>query len=192
MHIDYASLIWDDMIYQSRQFESKAKYKVAFVRYTKLLISHFIMEDPTIDRRFDEKYHSEEQDHILTRLRTHSTNTTRRGRRIPEFLLSDVVKETEAYKTYDVAEIAAIVGVTEAKKKIKTIGIGRGRGGKKVSDSISVTRKTKKKTTLRDEELTEQEKGEIVAQEKLNIQSERERLIKIKKEKLSLDKNIES
>lgn len=156
MHIDYARLVWDDMVYPARQFVSKKSYKVSFVRYTKLLISHFMAEDAKIDKRLDDKYHSEDMDHILSKVRIHGTNTTNKGKIILDFLLSETVKATEVYKTYDAAKITGLVGITEPSKKSTRSGRGRGRG-KKAGSSGRVTRATKKKTTQRDEELSKEE-----------------------------------
>lgn len=163
-HIYYASLVWDDFIQQSKSFKNKSKYKVHFFRYTKLLISHFMENHPDIDRRAEEKQHSPDHDHILSGVRIQATNTDKIRRKIPDFLISPVVKETTAYKTYEATEKAGVVGKIEKESKsvVTRKTAGRGREGKKASDTGSTTRQPRKKKEhpwkLYDEELRKSNK----------------------------------
>ena len=102
-HIDYAQLIWDEMIFQASKFKLNPKAKIPFYRYTKLLISRFMDKHNDIGKRPDDKHFSESMDYVYTQSKIHSTSTTKQGMRIPDYLLTDVIRETKAYSTYDQA-----------------------------------------------------------------------------------------
>ena len=73
--IDYAKLIWDDMIHQASKFQEDDKAKIPFGRVTKLLIAHFMKTIPEIDPRQDDKFHTPAMDQTYSRARILPTST---------------------------------------------------------------------------------------------------------------------
>ena len=109
-NIDYAQLIWDDMLFQADGIKKQEDKKVPFSRFTKLLVRHFMNKYSDIDPRIDDKQHTPSMDILLSSARVQTTSTTKRGMRIPECLLTDEVRATEAYNIYDAAEESGQVG----------------------------------------------------------------------------------
>ena len=149
-HIDYAQLIWNDMVLQARQFKKATNSKIPFTRYTKLLISLFMHEDPEIDQRIKDKYHTSNMDQMYSRVRIQKTSTTKQGLRIPDLLLTEAVQNTDAFIVYDEAQRNDSVGLTSSKTKTAVKGVGK---GKKVPTSRTKksSRQPKRKLTIRDE-----------------------------------------
>ena len=64
-NIDYAQLIWEDMVYQARQFQKASTTRIPFYRFTKCLIAHFMKIHPDIDRRLEDKKHTTYGSHVF-------------------------------------------------------------------------------------------------------------------------------
>lgn len=116
-NIDYAQLIWVDFVNHAKQFLKSTTARIPFYRFTKCLIAHFIKNYPEIDPRLEDKEHRPSMDHKYSKTRIQKTNTEKQGMRIPDNLISDAVRSTEAYKVYDEAQSINKVGLTETKKK---------------------------------------------------------------------------
>jgi hypothetical protein len=173
--IDYAQLIWEDMVLQARQFKKASNSRIPFYRYTKCLIAHFMHIYPDIDRRSEDKEHTTAMDHMYTRTRIQKTYTQKQGIRIPLSLLTEAVLTTKAYEVFDDAQRNNIVGLTQMKKgktsktatTIKTIPKSR---------TKKVTLQPKKKVTALRDEPTDDE-GNVQEE----TETEKLRLIKKKK-----------
>ncbi|GKD31778.1 hypothetical protein Tco_1242556 [Tanacetum coccineum] len=100
VHIDYAKLIWDDIIFQTVHPRRKAD-TIPFPRYTKLIINHILSIKQDIPKRANEPVHTPGEDDPIISIRIGCSSTKVKGMRIPEVLLNDVIRETTAYKVYD-------------------------------------------------------------------------------------------
>jgi hypothetical protein len=158
--INYAQLIWVDMVNHARQFLKSSTSIIPFYRFTKCLIAHFIEKYPDIDCRSEDKKLTPSVDHKYSKTRIQKTNTQVQGMRIPDNMIPDDVRDTEAYILYDEAQKIGKVGLTQTKKRrtskkqtstastIKTIPKSR---------TKKVTRELKKKVTNLQDEPTDDE-----------------------------------
>lgn len=120
-----------------------------------------------IDLRLEDKIHTTAMDHMYSRARIQKTSTEKQGMRIPERMLTDVVRNTKAFEEYDNAQRNNSVGLTTKKGKTAAKGTTK---SKIVANSRTkkVTCQPKKKlTTIRDEPTDEEEnvQGETETQE---------------------------
>nr|GEZ24502.1 monodehydroascorbate reductase [Tanacetum cinerariifolium] len=100
VHIDYAELIWEDIIYHIMHPGHKAD-TIPFPRYAKLIINHILSIKQDIPKRANEPVHTPGEDESISQLKFGCRSTKMKGMRIPEVLLNDVIRETMAYKVYD-------------------------------------------------------------------------------------------
>ncbi|GKB84088.1 hypothetical protein Tco_0956360 [Tanacetum coccineum] len=100
VHIDYAELIWEDIIFHIMHPRYKAD-TIPFPRYTKLIINHILSIKQDIPKRANEPVHTPGEDESISRIKIGFRSTKVKGMRIPEVLLNDVIRKTTAYKVYD-------------------------------------------------------------------------------------------
>lgn len=96
--IDYASLIWEDLV----KHIQKGGEKIPFVRFTKLLIHNFLEEFDYIPQRLDdEDKHTVKNEPTLKMIKILGTSTRKQGIKLPDCLVTDKVKVPKCYKYYE-------------------------------------------------------------------------------------------
>ena len=145
------------MVHHARQFKKASTSRIPFYRFTKCLIAHFMHTYSDIDLRLEDKIHTIAMDHMYSQARIQKTNTEKQGMRIPERMLTDVVRNTKAFELYDNAQRNNSVGLTMKKGKTAAKSATKSKIVAK-SRTKKVTRQPKKKlTTIRDEPTDEEE-----------------------------------
>ncbi|GJS00988.1 hypothetical protein Tco_0317496 [Tanacetum coccineum] len=96
VHVDYASLLWWDFIHCVQQKKNVIQYP----RFTKLIIVDIMIKYESIPKRLEEDYHSIKDDTTLVNVYTIGKITVT-GMLIPYNLLTDEIRDTQAYKDYE-------------------------------------------------------------------------------------------
>ncbi|GJZ91580.1 hypothetical protein Tco_0663507 [Tanacetum coccineum] len=95
VHVDYASLLWWDFIHCVQQKKNAIQYP----RFTKLINADIMAKYESIPKRLEEDYHSIKDDTPLVNVYT-TGKVTMKGMLIPDDLLTNVIRDTQAYKDY--------------------------------------------------------------------------------------------
>ncbi|GJS92479.1 hypothetical protein Tco_0799447 [Tanacetum coccineum] len=103
-NVDYVSLPWEDFMYQAdnREISSARKEHMPYLRFTKVIISHFISKDNTISMRNMINLHTISDDYLLGTLKFVSKTQDYQQYRslIPDDIINQDIKDFKAYKTY--------------------------------------------------------------------------------------------
>ncbi|GJV46750.1 hypothetical protein Tco_1436962 [Tanacetum coccineum] len=68
-NVDYVYLLWEDLVFQIENKESRKNKYMFYPRFTKVIINHFISQDQSIPRRNKVDWHMANDDPILTTMR---------------------------------------------------------------------------------------------------------------------------
>nr|GEY68440.1 hypothetical protein [Tanacetum cinerariifolium] len=100
--IDYAFLIWEDFVYQVEHKNQKKSNEMYYLRFTKVIIHHFMSKDPSIPRRNKINWHYVRDDSIFSTIKVVSRhqNTQQYDAMLPIELTNDEIRNTKAYKEY--------------------------------------------------------------------------------------------
>ncbi|GJS18018.1 hypothetical protein Tco_0412490 [Tanacetum coccineum] len=100
--VDYVYLLWEDLVYQIENKESRKNKYMFYPRFTKVIINHFMSQDQSIPRRNKVDWHMANDDPILTTMRfiPQPEVVQRYGAILLDYLTNQEMKESEAYKTY--------------------------------------------------------------------------------------------
>ncbi|GJU16866.1 hypothetical protein Tco_1144832 [Tanacetum coccineum] len=100
-NVEYVELLWEDFIYQIDNKAYKKQEKMYYLRFSKVIIHHFLTQD-TLSWRNKIRMHTSKDDYLINTLRFVSTKeeTQIYGAILPDSLTSREMKETKAYKTY--------------------------------------------------------------------------------------------
>nr|GEY65065.1 hypothetical protein [Tanacetum cinerariifolium] len=92
----------EDLVYQIKNKVSKKNTDMYYLRFTKLIINHFMSKDQSIPRRNKVDWHMAKDDPILTTIRFIPKHETiqKYGAILPDTLTNQAMKESDAYKTY--------------------------------------------------------------------------------------------
>ncbi|GJX66045.1 ribonuclease H-like domain-containing protein [Tanacetum coccineum] len=93
VHVDYAALLWECLHYQLMHHTTNVTYP----RFIKIIINHILTMHLEIPKRTNEPYHIVENDEVVKLIFNYG-KTKRRGMRIPGWLLTKEIKQTNAYK----------------------------------------------------------------------------------------------
>nr|GFB64654.1 hypothetical protein [Tanacetum cinerariifolium] len=101
-NIDYAFLIWEDFVYQVEHKNHKKSNKMYYLRFTKVIIHHFMSKDLSIPRRNKVNWHYVRDDIIFSTIKVVSRhqNTQQYGAMLPIELTNKEIRNTKAYKEY--------------------------------------------------------------------------------------------
>ncbi|GKA24156.1 hypothetical protein Tco_0710189 [Tanacetum coccineum] len=149
--VNYVYLLWEDLVYQIENKKSRKNKYMFYPRFTKVIISHFMLQDQSISRR-------------------------NKGAILPDYLTNPAMKASEAYKTYhDLA-----TGKVQPKRKYvrrssrsKTEQAPKPSSGKRVKATAKVAKSGKKKQpalgleTLSEVALTEAEQMKLATKRSL-------------------------
>ncbi|GJW95215.1 retrovirus-related pol polyprotein from transposon TNT 1-94 [Tanacetum coccineum] len=100
--VDYVYLLWEDLVFQIENKESRKNKYMFYPRFTKVIINHFMSQDQSIPRRNKVDWNMANDDPILTTMRFIPQHEVvqRYGAIIPDNLTNPAIKESEGYKTY--------------------------------------------------------------------------------------------
>ncbi|GJY66114.1 hypothetical protein Tco_0468352 [Tanacetum coccineum] len=152
-NVDYVYLLWEDLVYQVENKNSKKKNDMYYPRFTKVIVDYFMAKDQAILRRNKMFWHYAKDDIMFTTIRVISKHqdTQVYGSILPQHLTNQDMLESESYKTYH----AYATG--EKTPKLKSI--------KKKSDFES-SPKTKPTQASKGKRIKTSAKGVILAKKK--------------------------
>nr|GEV73575.1 hypothetical protein [Tanacetum cinerariifolium] len=101
-NIDYVYLLWEDFMFQIENKEAKKTNKMAYPRFTKIIIAYFMLKDQSISRRNKMFWHTTRDDTMFISMRCISRNekTQVYGTILLKELTNQAMLESKAYKTY--------------------------------------------------------------------------------------------
>ncbi|GJU34001.1 hypothetical protein Tco_1182355 [Tanacetum coccineum] len=100
--VDYVYLVWEDLVFQIENKESRKNKYMFYLRFTKVIINHFKSQDLSILRRNKVDWHMANDDPILKTMRFIPQHEVvqRYGAILLDYLTNPTMKESEDYKTY--------------------------------------------------------------------------------------------
>ncbi|GJV23937.1 hypothetical protein Tco_1376632 [Tanacetum coccineum] len=120
IRVDYAELMWEGIYYSLHHPVTSIPY----LRFTKIIISHYMTIFPDISRRARDAYHNLQDDDIIKNIFNPGRNKNKVGMRIPAWMITDEMKLTEHYKMY--AEVFGLdVPLTQSQPTKSTKGTHR-------------------------------------------------------------------
>ncbi|GKA59493.1 hypothetical protein Tco_0758806, partial [Tanacetum coccineum] len=180
-NVDYVYLLWEDLVYQVENKNSKKNNNMYYPRFTKVIVDYFMAKDKSIPRRNKMFWHTDRDDHMYTTIRVISKHqdTQIYDVILPQHLTNQAMLESEAYKTYHAyATSEKILKHKYGKNKVdpesspkkKTAPVSK---GSRVKSSAKMAKSNKKKqpatkpksktlTVLSEVALSEHEQMKIV------------------------------
>ncbi|GKE24145.1 hypothetical protein Tco_1435657, partial [Tanacetum coccineum] len=121
--VDYVYLLWEDLVFQIENNESRKNKYMFYLRFTKVIINHFMSQDQSIPRRNKVDWHMANDDPILTTMRFIPQHEVvqRYDAILLDYLTNPTMKESKAYKTYH--DLATGKIAKSGKKKQPTPGL---------------------------------------------------------------------
>ncbi|GJZ35547.1 hypothetical protein Tco_0581364, partial [Tanacetum coccineum] len=176
--VDYVYLLWEDLVFQIKNKESRKNKYMFYPRFTKVIINHFMSQDQSIPRRNKVDWHMANDDPILTTMRFIPQHEVvqRYGAILPDYLTNPTMKESEAYKTYhDLAtgKVQPKLKYVRRSSRTKTDEAPKPSSGKRVKSTAKVAKSGKKKQpalgleTLSEIALTESEQLKLATKRSL-------------------------
>ncbi|GJZ67181.1 hypothetical protein Tco_0630421, partial [Tanacetum coccineum] len=94
-YVDYVYLLWEDLVYQIENKMSKKNKDMYYLRFTKVIINHFMAKDQSISRRNKVDWHMASNDPILTTMKFIPQHEVVQnyGAILPDTLTNQVIKE---------------------------------------------------------------------------------------------------
>nr|GEZ78764.1 integrase, catalytic region, zinc finger, CCHC-type, peptidase aspartic, catalytic [Tanacetum cinerariifolium] len=101
-NVDYAFLIWEDLVYQVEHKNQKKSNEMYYPRFTKVIIHHFMTKKPSIPRRNRVNWHYVRDDILFSTIKVVSRhqNTQQYDAILPIKLTTEDIRSTKAYKEY--------------------------------------------------------------------------------------------
>ncbi|GKD20925.1 hypothetical protein Tco_1222628, partial [Tanacetum coccineum] len=96
IHVDYAELMWEGVYYSLHHPATSIPY----LRFTKIINSHYMTIFPDISRRARDAYHNLQDDDIMNNIFNSGRNKNKVGMWIPAWMITEEMKLTEHYKMY--------------------------------------------------------------------------------------------
>ncbi|GJV13528.1 hypothetical protein Tco_1355069 [Tanacetum coccineum] len=182
--VDYVYLLWEDLVYQVENKNSKKNNDMYYPRFTKVIVDYFMAKDQAIPRRNKMFWHYATDDFMFTKIRVISKHQDIQvyDAILPQHLTNQAMLESEAYMTYHAyatgektpkpksikkkvdSKSSPKTKLTQASKgkRIKTIA----KGDKPAKKKQSVT-KSKGLTVLSEVALTEAEQIKLATKRSL-------------------------
>ncbi|GKA51536.1 hypothetical protein Tco_0744732 [Tanacetum coccineum] len=100
--VDYVYLLWEDLMFQVENKNSKKNNDMYYPRFTKVIVDYFMAKDQAIPRRNKMFWHHARDDFMFTTVRVISKHqdTQVYGAILPQHLTNQAMLESEAYMTY--------------------------------------------------------------------------------------------
>nr|GEW02894.1 hypothetical protein [Tanacetum cinerariifolium] len=115
-NVDFAKLIWKHFQYQIDYKQSKLKRQeiMPYLRFTKISINYFLSLHKSIPKGLSSRLNTIKDDGVIQRLKfvNKGEDFQEYGRAIPNTMLTDEIKQSEAYKAF----IAYFIGAMPPKK----------------------------------------------------------------------------
>ncbi|GJV85898.1 hypothetical protein Tco_1525796 [Tanacetum coccineum] len=150
--VDYAYLLWEDFVYQSREHDVKREYENVIPRFTKVIVNFFITKDSSIPRRNRVNWHFARDDPMFTTIKVVSRheNTQLYGAIFLDELTNEAIKDSESYKEYYAIASGVEPHKTKASVKKKQVGSDKTKTpptakGKRLKTSAKAAKSAKKK-----------------------------------------------
>nr|GEV59926.1 hypothetical protein [Tanacetum cinerariifolium] len=96
VHANYAELLWEGLHYSLEHPSTLIPY----LRFTKLIVAHYMTAYLEISRRVHDKYHNFENDDIVKSIFNLGKNKEGVGMKIPSWMVTDETKLTQYYCMY--------------------------------------------------------------------------------------------
>ncbi|GJU77309.1 hypothetical protein Tco_1274379 [Tanacetum coccineum] len=152
-NVDYVYLLWEDLVYQVENKNSKKNNDIYYPRFTKVIVDYFMAKDLSIPRRNKMFWHTSRDDPVFTTIRVVSKHqdTQIYGAILPQHLTNQAMLESEAYKTYHAYATGEKIPKTkyaknkadpESSPKKKSAQASK---GKRIKTSTKVAKPVKKK-----------------------------------------------
>ncbi|GJU27893.1 hypothetical protein Tco_1166514 [Tanacetum coccineum] len=87
-HIDYTTLVWDDLIVHVEGIGKKGNTNIPFVRHMKLMIEYFMLKHQWITKRTHAESYTPEMDEPIHKINKSNATTDNAGMVIPNALLT--------------------------------------------------------------------------------------------------------
>ncbi|GKA80646.1 hypothetical protein Tco_0787338, partial [Tanacetum coccineum] len=102
VNVDYVYLLWEDLIFQVENKNSKKNNDMYYPHFTKVIVDYFMAKDQVIPRRNKMFWHYARDDFMFTTIRVISKHkdTQEYGAILPQHLTNQAMLESEAFKTY--------------------------------------------------------------------------------------------
>ncbi|GKC69996.1 hypothetical protein Tco_1115879 [Tanacetum coccineum] len=124
--VDYAYLLWEDLVFQIENKESRKNKYMFYLRFTKVVINHFMSQDQSIPRRNKVDWHMANDDPILTTMRF-----------IPQHEVT--------YYAFATGNAIPKPKYVRQTTKEKTVQAPKASSGKRIKSAAKVTKSEKKK-----------------------------------------------
>ncbi|GJW83827.1 hypothetical protein Tco_0156972 [Tanacetum coccineum] len=100
--VDYVYLLWEDLVYQVENKNSKKNNDMYYLRFTKVIVDYFMAKDQVIPMRNKMFWHYVRDDFMFTPVRVISKHqdTQVYGAILPQHLTNQAMLESAAYMTY--------------------------------------------------------------------------------------------
>ncbi|GKE22511.1 hypothetical protein Tco_1434023 [Tanacetum coccineum] len=178
--VDYVYLLWEDLVFQVENKNSKKNNDMYYPRFTKVIVDYFMAKDQAIPRRNKMFWHYARDDFMFTTIRVISKHkdTQEYGAILPQHLTSQAMLESEAFKTYRAYATSEKAPKSKATKK-KTDSESspktkpsQASKGKRIKTSAKgdkpATTKSKGLTVLSEFALSEAEQMKLATKRSLN------------------------
>ncbi|GJS75375.1 hypothetical protein Tco_0725256 [Tanacetum coccineum] len=94
IHVDYAELLWEGLYYSLHHPTSSIPY----LRFTKIIVNHYMTIFPDISRRARDMYHNLQDDDIMKNIFNSGRHKNKVGMKIPDWMITDEMKQTKHYQ----------------------------------------------------------------------------------------------
>ncbi|GJY06493.1 retrovirus-related pol polyprotein from transposon TNT 1-94 [Tanacetum coccineum] len=100
--VDYVYLLWEDLVFQVENKNSKKNNDMYYPRFTKVIVDYFMAKDQAIPRRNKMFWHHARDNFMFTTVRViyKHQDTQVYGAILPQHLTNQAMLESEAYMTY--------------------------------------------------------------------------------------------
>ncbi|GJU17227.1 retrovirus-related pol polyprotein from transposon TNT 1-94 [Tanacetum coccineum] len=96
IHVDYAELLWEGLYYSLHHPTSS----ILYLRFTKIIVSHYMTIFPEISRRVRDMYHNLQDDDIMKNIFNSVRHKHKVRMQIPAWMITKEMKHTEHYRMY--------------------------------------------------------------------------------------------
>nr|GEX43892.1 hypothetical protein [Tanacetum cinerariifolium] len=157
-NVNYAFMIWADFVYQVEYKNHKKSNEMYYPIFTKVIIHHFMLKDPSIPSRNKVNWHYVRDDFMFSTIQLVSRhqNTQQLGALLPVELTNEEIRNSKAYKEY----YAITTGEAAPKPKASA---RRTRSGSDTSITPPTTTATPRPTAAATPRLTAAAKGKQTA-----------------------------
>ncbi|GKA61454.1 hypothetical protein Tco_0760861 [Tanacetum coccineum] len=117
--VDYVYLLWEDLVFQVENKNSKKNNDMYYPRFTKVIVDYFMAKDQAIPRRNEMFWHYARDDFMFTTIRVISKykDTQEYDAILPQHLTNQAMLESEAFKTYRAYATGEMAPKSKATKK---------------------------------------------------------------------------